>query len=479
MTRGKTIRFTPADQQTFATLSGDFNPVHVDPIAARRIAAGEPIVHGMHVLLRMLDRHFTHASTPPRALLAATFLQPAFLNESIQLDSDTDGTLWAHADGGVPLVSAHIRSAPVLERAIVSFERGPRRSASPVRIPNVWTLADLDGQTGVIDLTATSRTARAFPNLSRALGRDIGAAIAAISRLVGMECPGHDSLLSALRLEIAPRTTVRRLAWRVTRVDRRFALVRIEVSSEAVSGTVDAFVRSQPAPPPLMRDAAARVAAGEFAGQRALIVGGSRGLGAATAMLIAAGGGLPIVTYATGAAEAAVLQHEARAAGRRIDALRLDVLDDNAGNVVAEAAARAAATHVYYYATPRIFARRREPFDDRLFERFAAFYVTAFGRICLSVARAIKPLDVFYPSSTAVDETPPELTEYAAAKAAGESLCRTLQRPDDGLRIHVRRLPRVKTDQTASLLTVPALDPFDAALPIVREIQRSCAATTP
>src|SRR5262249_36305329 len=137
------------------------------------------------------------------------------------------------------------------------------------------------------------------------------------------------------------------------------------------------------------------------------------------------------------------------------------------------------ATHLYYYATPRIFARRREPFDDRLFERFAAFYVTAFARICLSVANAIKPLDVFYPSSIAVDEPPAELTEYAAAKAAGESVCRTRQRPEDGLRIHVRRLARVRTDQTASLLAIPALDPYDVALPIVREIQRSCAATSP
>jgi nucleoside-diphosphate-sugar epimerase len=160
-----------------------------------------------------------------------------------------------------------------------------------------------------------------------------------------------------------------------------------------------------------------------------------------------------------------------------LDTLRFDVVADDV-RLLAEAAARAGVTHLYYYATPRIFARRREPFDDELFARFAAFYVAAFARICAAVRGAVPSLDVFYPSSTAVEESVPELTEYAAAKAAGESLCRQLDRPADGLRIVVRRLPRVMTDQTASIIEARALDPFDAVLPIVREMQRLAAAAS-
>jgi len=57
MTSRTTIRFTSADQRRFATLSGDVNPVHLDAVASRRVAAGEPIVHGMHLLLRALEIH--------------------------------------------------------------------------------------------------------------------------------------------------------------------------------------------------------------------------------------------------------------------------------------------------------------------------------------------------------------------------------------------------------------------------------------
>src|SRR6202050_3314195 len=48
-------RFGMADQLSFAALSGDYNPMHVDALAARRTLAGAPVVHGMHAVLWALD----------------------------------------------------------------------------------------------------------------------------------------------------------------------------------------------------------------------------------------------------------------------------------------------------------------------------------------------------------------------------------------------------------------------------------------
>ena len=50
-----TRRFGMADQLSFAALSGDYNPMHVDALAARRTQAGAPVVHGMHAVLWALD----------------------------------------------------------------------------------------------------------------------------------------------------------------------------------------------------------------------------------------------------------------------------------------------------------------------------------------------------------------------------------------------------------------------------------------
>src|SRR5207249_9539902 len=135
------------------------------------------------------------------------------------------------------------------------------------------------------------------------------------SSLVGMECPGRDSLLSSLRLELTPHTSAGPLNWNVIRADRRFGLVRLGICDAGLAGTVEAFLRTPPQPPPTVAAVAPRVAAGEFAAQHALVIGGSRGLGATTALLLACGGASPIVTYAAGADDAAALQRDATNAG--------------------------------------------------------------------------------------------------------------------------------------------------------------------
>ena len=471
-----------ADQRAFAQLSGDFNPVHLDPIVARRIAAGEPIVHGVHLLLRALDGHFRTAPAPARVALSATFLCPALLNEPISVARSADkGAVRLTIDRGITLVEASLgalaQTGPEGARhrgrqAAVSDTLRRRAASRRTRMPKVLTPSDIGSACGVLDLAAARSVRRAFPHAAHALGTDVVAAIVAISRLVGMECPGRDSLLSALRLELSPTTRAEQLTWSVARADRRFGLIRLKICAPGLSGTVDAFLRPPLPPAPSIAAVGPRVVAGEFEGQRALVIGGSRGLGATAAILLCSGGGTPLATYATGRRDAERLRRDARAAGFALGIIRFDALNDPVERI-ADAAARFGATHLYYFATPRIFVRRQDPFDAALFQRFADFYVSGFARICAAVRAVTSELDVFYPSTTAIEEDGGrELTEYAAAKAAGEALCRTLNASTPGLRILVRRLPRVTTDQTATILPARAVDPVEALLPVLREMHR-------
>ena len=43
------------NQIKFAMLTGDYNPLHIDPIRARREIFGVIVVHGMHAVLRALQ----------------------------------------------------------------------------------------------------------------------------------------------------------------------------------------------------------------------------------------------------------------------------------------------------------------------------------------------------------------------------------------------------------------------------------------
>ena len=81
---------------------------------------------------------------------------------------------------------------------------------------------------------------------------------------------------------------------------------------------------------------------------------------------------------------------------------------------------------------------------------------------------------MLYPSTVFLDELPTDMAEYCAAKAAGETLCQLLVRRHRGLRIDYPCLPRVATDQTASLLPVGNQDP----LPLMRDLLLTFAAGT-
>jgi NAD(P)-dependent dehydrogenase (short-subunit alcohol dehydrogenase family) len=215
-----------------------------------------------------------------------------------------------------------------------------------------------------------------------------------------------------------------------------------------------------------MEEAAARVDQGEFSAAVALIVGGSRGLGEVTAKLIAAGGGKVIITYASGAGDAGNLAAQINSWGGRCEVAAYDVWREAAGQlrVLSEAP-----THVYYFATPSIVRRKAALCTRERLEEFNQFYIFGF-RALVDAVRALRSgaITVFYPSSVYVAERGPELTEYAMAKAAGEILCADMTRYEDGVRILCHRLPRVLTDQTASMIPGQAADPCEVMLPLVR-----------
>ena len=114
--------------------------------------------------------------------------------------------------------------------------------------------------------------------------------------------------------------------------------------------------------------------------------------------------------------------------------------------------------------------------DARLFDEFTAFYLTGFADLVEGGLR-LRPegITAFYPSTVYVDTRPAELTEYAMSKAAGEVLCADLPTQLRGLRIVARRLPRLPTDQTNSLVPVDTVDPLFVMLPLVRETQQQPA----
>jgi nucleoside-diphosphate-sugar epimerase len=208
---------------------------------------------------------------------------------------------------------------------------------------------------------------------------------------------------------------------------------------------------------------------------RALIVGASRGLGEVTAKLVAAGGGTVFMTYAVGKVEAENVAGQIREWGGDVQVLQYDAR--KAPELQLEALT-SPVTHLFYFATNPIFRAKRDLVSMPLLRDFTAFYLQGFHDLCLQMIRPDKPyaltgakLTAYYPSSVAVEERPAGMTEYAMVKAAGEQMCRDMNQYLPGLSILVSRLPRMRTDQTASMIPERELDPIDVLLPLIRQMR--------
>jgi MaoC like domain len=458
--------FTSADQVAFAKLSRDKNPLHMDAVAARRFLFGKQVVHGIHLVLWALDDYAGEGFAPFRFRgIKAQFLRPVGIQETV---------CCSLAGRQNQRVELELTSLDGLSTKIqIEFESWQQRKDTlpaglpEQRSPRALAESQVASQTGHLDLLLDPELAvTLFPRLAECIPAVQIATLLATSRLVGMESPGLNSVYFELDLLSAANAGQDRLQYRVTRYEKALRLVVMQVDAPDLAGTIKAFVR-----PPVQKQAAyvelkSQVVSTEFSDQHALVVGGSRGLGEVAVKLLCAGGANVKFTYHRGQEDAIQLRDEVIAERGTADYLQLDVLHFDDGSFINELG-NWRSTHLYFFATPFISSSATRLFSSDLFARFCAYYVNGFANLVSQLA----PLGlkyVLYPSSVFINEVPPHMGEYIAAKAAGEMLCTFLEKTHRGMIIQCPRLPRLATDQTVSLRQINNADPVPVILNALR-----------
>jgi len=466
------------DQLRFAELSGDHNPMHIDAIAARRTQPGAPVVHGMHAVLWALDALAQAGFVGEKlSAISVQFRKFMYLDRSLDLK-------FAQHDGGT--VRAELSLAGLVVASLL-LRNGPRKVedagvgtdwpevAPSANVPNAPTLEEAARLSGWMAPPASAdELARIVPHLARSLGACEIGELASLSRLVGMVCPGLHSIFTGFSVDLIQPTAGRAgVGFKVTMAHPRVRMINIDVAGRRIAGKVSAFMVGAPVAAPPMRLISGLVGARDFAGAVALIVGGSRGLGAVTAKAIAAGGGSVIVTYARGREDALRLAEEINVA--RGEMVCTVLAYDSARSAASQLATLTdVVNQLYYFATPAIFQQKPEVFSAELFQAFSSVYIDGFYDVCRFVrSRSQTPvLSVFYPSSIAVEKRPAGLTEYSMAKMAGEVLCADMMEHVPGLRVLISRLPRVLTDQTNTVAQVENADPLTVLLPLIHAVHQ-------
>ena len=184
----------------------------------------------------------------------------------------------------------------------------------------------------------------------------------------------------------------------------------------------------------------------EFINQKAIIIGGSRGLGEVVAKLLSAGGGGVRIGFNQGKQDAVNICNEIKAAGEDAECFQFNVLEqpqpekDILGTFIP--------THLYYFATPLIPQTQNQSFNQEAYEELCNFYIKGFQNTVSQFEGLVTKF--FYPSTSVINENPEMFLEYVAAKKKAEEILGVMEN-NNNIFIFKPRLPKMATDQTVSL----------------------------
>ena len=480
----QSVRYGHLDLQQFAVASGDVNPLHVAPGYAHRTAYGEPVVYGVLGVLSCL------AVVPVQrgdrlSRLTVDFPGPLFAEQDYSVEVEVAKPRVAKVrirDGRRVLLrlSAHYLAGEATESSTESWSScDPKPRAALLSDADLFPGRTLQGSYGP-SASAIAILWERFRLEARGLSSLQVVALLWSSYLVGMELPGERALFSRLQLTFPPLVERNQgcLAYRATILanEDRFGLVSIDAqlgregTPPLASAAISAFAR---------RAASSRTVAPvsrvDLNGRVALVVGASRGLGAALARTLAACGCTVLGSFRHSSGEAQALADElSTGPGSFIpvqgDASLADVNKALRAQIMRD---HGRLDFLICSACPPLRPLWIEPASlDRLLSYVSASLALAATPLCyLADLIEAQQGGVALISSSYVDDVPPEWPHYVAAKFALEGLARSVAAEFPRIRVVIARPPPLDTDfgNTPLAMTLK-LSPEGAATAILNSL---------
>lgn len=431
------------ESHIFSDLSGDYNPIHIDPIFARRGPFGTSLVHGIHILMLGLDEWASHMKVDFQfTALKAKFsdIVPTNAEVSYSFEEKKNAILLNVMCNGKKVQKCRFsyelasdKSSPVISDHKFKLE--------PAEAKSFEQLLEVSGKTELCLQGQNTQTL--FPHLHKYANLQLLAILTASTKIVGMKCPGLNSIYTGLDLKFTPTEEDRFLSYKVSLSDDRFKVLNISIENNNVSGVLNTLYRPAPKQQASFRNIKKLVAEPKFTRRTAFIVGGSRGIGEVLAKLYAAHGGQVILTYHHGAEEAEQICQEI--GSDKCFAFAYDVaqppkerphsLCENMSDI-----------DIFLTASPKIL----NGLPNERYDLYKSYYVDALETVLATTQSWWQEglnIRVFNPSTTYIDENPDGFSDYVRAKEEGEQMLSKIMVTSENVTGKSYRLPRMKTDQ--------------------------------
>jgi acyl dehydratase len=462
--------FSLDDQMRFSKVSGDYNPAHIDPISARRNIFGSVVVHGVHGLIWALDEWVEKLGfNVDIEEIKINFFKPINIDKDILLKEENKKENFSELS---------LFCDDMLMTRIEIFWKEDNLSidnkfkdlilpkANPLN-PNNEEIQHLKGS--FENFLPTNLLKILFPNAYQYISLNYLATLLSSTRVIGMNCPGLNSVFSEINLSKSTSIKNNRFNYYVSSFDDRFNRISMEIDSLGFSGNLIAFKRPEPRKQLGMNQISEYKLSKEFVNQKAVIIGGSRGLGEVTAKLISAGGGKVMISYKEGKKDAMEICNEINSLENIADCFRYDVTNPNID--IEKVLKKWKPTHLYYFATPRIPQTEKESFNKNVYKYLYKYYVDGFLQ-CISQFKMLGVRKYFYPSTIYIEEKPKNFLEYIEAKKQAEEFCLETCRKDN-IDIYFPRLPKMDTDQTLSLVFSKGMNPTPIMLEVLKKFNET------
>tara|TARA_Y100001958_G_scaffold160115_1_gene166510 strand:- start:7647 stop:9077 length:1431 start_codon:yes stop_codon:yes gene_type:complete len=468
----KTVKkFDQKDQLDFAQASGDFNPVHVDPIYARRTLFGGQVVHGINLLLWALDIFAKNIKNPFDILfIKSQFHKPVLVNNIVEIEiekSDLYDSIFILKLDDTIAAKIKIKIKIIDELEKVKFTKNTFPSSSLIRSPSINEIEKMSGDLELFFYRKFFK--KSYKYINEFANHSQVATLLCSTNLVGTICPGKNSIYSSLEFTKNKEDDIHNCTYKISKVDKRINFISMKLKSQSLKGKINCFLRPDISKQPNYHSLKGLINEDQFSKQRILIIGGSRGLGEITAKILAMGGADVKISYFRGLEDAKSIVNEINANKGMASYFYFNILDQNEEELN-QILKGWTATHIYYFPTPFIFSGEKNKFSKPLFDKFYDYYVGGFYYLtkmrCLNDTK-----NIFYPSSVSIDELPKDMLEYSLAKSAGESLCDYIVKNDNKY-IYKPRLPRLNTDQTVTLLPHQSMDTYKIMIKEIKLFNR-------